>query len=66
VLDPYTEVEAKCIMKMLVGAVSYMHRRGVVHRDLKYENVMFVERMERSRLSIKVSFIWGDIMMYSN
>ncbi|KAL7507979.1 hypothetical protein ACHAXN_005100 [Cyclotella atomus] len=54
VLDPYTEMEAKCIMKQLCNAVSYMHRRGVVHRDLKYENVMFVERMDRARLSIKL------------
>jgi serine/threonine protein kinase len=59
VLDPYTETEAKCIMKQLCNAVSYMHRRGVVHRDLKYENVMFVERMDRARLSIKVRS--GDI-----
>ena len=54
VMDPYVEGEARSVMKQLCMAVSYMHRRGVVHRDLKYENVMFVERAERSRLSIKV------------
>jgi serine/threonine protein kinase len=54
VMDPYTEGEARGIMKQLCQAVSYMHRRGVVHRDLKYENVMFVDCADRSRMSIKV------------
>jgi serine/threonine protein kinase len=53
-MDPYEEKEARGIMKQLCTAVAYMHRRGVVHRDLKYENVMFVERTTRDRLSIKV------------
>ena len=35
VLDPYSEGEAKCIMRQLLQAISYMHHRGVVHRDLK-------------------------------
>ena len=57
--DPYTEREARLIVRQLGMAMGYMHRRGVVHRDLKYENVMFVERGgggsgERGRMSIKV------------
>ncbi len=56
VRDPYEEWEAKEIMTQLMMAVGYMHRRGIVHRDLKYENVMFVEpRHGKSRLEIKVS-----------
>jgi serine/threonine protein kinase len=55
VMDPYSEGEARGIMKQLCQAVSYMHRKGVVHRDLKYENVMFVDCADRSRMSIKVS-----------
>jgi len=55
VRDPYEEWEAKEIMTQLMMAVGYMHRRGIVHRDLKYENVMFVEpRHGKSRLEIKI------------
>ena len=55
VLDPYSEVEAKSILRQLFQAVGYMHRRGIVHRDLKYENVMFVNLQSgRSRMAIKL------------
>lgn len=35
--DKFTESEASQIMRKLVSAVSFMHSRGVVHRDLKPE-----------------------------
>jgi len=53
VWDPYEEYEAKSIVRQLLMAVSYMHHRGIVHRDLKYENVMFSNR-DRSKLEIKL------------
>ena len=33
----FTEAKASCLFKQLVSAVSYMHRKRVVHRDLKPE-----------------------------
>lgn len=33
----FTESEASRIMRQLVSAVSFMHSKGVVHRDLKPE-----------------------------
>mmetsp|Transcript_19424 Transcript_19424/g.41511 ORF Transcript_19424/g.41511 Transcript_19424/m.41511 type:complete len:824 (+) Transcript_19424:59-2530(+) len=53
VWDPYTEGEARAIARQLLRAISYMHHRGIVHRDLKYENVMFSDG-ERSKLEIKL------------
>lgn len=38
----FTEPEASEIMKKLVKAVDSMHRKGVVHRDLKPEVYMFI------------------------
>lgn len=40
--DPYSEIEAARIVSSILSAIAYMHSRGVVHRDLKYENVLFV------------------------
>jgi calcium-dependent protein kinase len=40
--DPYTEEEAARITSCILSAVSYMHSRNILHRDLKYENILFV------------------------
>lgn len=43
-----TEVEAKKIFSQLVDAVSYMHSRNVIHRDLKPNNILFVDKEKES------------------
>jgi serine/threonine protein kinase len=39
--DPYDEEQACKIACSVVDAVNYMHSKGITHRDLKYENIMF-------------------------
>jgi serine/threonine protein kinase len=39
-LEPLPEPEVKKIFKQLVDAVAYIHLKGVVHLDLKLENVL--------------------------
>mmetsp|Transcript_17135 Transcript_17135/g.49554 ORF Transcript_17135/g.49554 Transcript_17135/m.49554 type:complete len:755 (-) Transcript_17135:140-2404(-) len=41
---PYTEREACNIIGKLLSAVAYMHKNNVMHRDLKYENILFETR----------------------
>jgi len=33
------------LFKQLVEGISYMHKKNVVHRDLKLENILFDEEM---------------------
>uniref|UniRef100_A0A7S1VXM4 Calmodulin n=1 Tax=Ditylum brightwellii TaxID=49249 RepID=A0A7S1VXM4_9STRA len=50
--DPYTEEESARIVNSVLSAISYMHKRGVVHRDLKFENIMFVSDHPQSEVKL--------------
>jgi len=49
---PYSEREAAKIIVKLLSAISYMHKSGVVHRDLKFENIMFESKSPDSEIKV--------------
>jgi len=61
--DPYTEEEAARIASSILSAIAYMHSRNILHRDLKYENVLFVNDSPKSEIKLidfGLSKIYGD------
>lgn len=50
--DPYTEEEAARITSSILSAVSYMHSRNILHRDLKYENILFVNDSTHAEIKL--------------
>ena len=49
---PYTESRAAVIVSQLQSALTYMHKRNVIHRDLKFENILFENTEEESPVKI--------------
>jgi calcium-dependent protein kinase len=52
VRDPYSEAEAARIVSSILSAIAYMHSQNVVHRDLKFENVLFVNTSPMSDVKL--------------
>lgn len=58
---PFPEPLARDVMRQLGEAISYMHRMGVVHRDIKLQNVLATRRdprtgcFESSQLFVKLA-----------
>ena len=52
------EIEARKILLQIVNAIQYCHSSGVVHRDLKLENILFKDVED---LSIKVKRFFSII-----
>ncbi|KAL7473881.1 hypothetical protein ACHAXS_014375 [Conticribra weissflogii] len=50
---PYTESQAVVLVRQLTSAIAHMHKNGIVHRDIKFENIMF-ESKDDPRAKIKV------------
>ncbi|KAI8803296.1 kinase-like domain-containing protein [Cladochytrium replicatum] len=51
----WSEEEARIIMARLVNAVAYLHDNGIVHRDIKAENVLLSTDIPNDPFNIKVS-----------
>jgi serine/threonine protein kinase len=51
----YTEQSACAHMKQVIEGVHYLHTRGVVHRDLKLDNLLISKEHDGHRGEIKIA-----------
>ena len=49
---PVKEHEVKRIIKMVLEGVQYLHSRGITHRDLKLENLLYKDATKKSDILI--------------
>ena len=48
----YPEKDAADLVKQILSAVAYMHSKGVIHRDLKAENLLYHTKENNSKIMI--------------
>lgn len=49
---PFSEIRGKAVLRMIASGVSYLHDKGITHRDLKLENLLFKCQSEDSQILI--------------
>ena len=54
-LESNGEQSVAYIVKQLLSALEYIHSRGVVHRDVKPENILLVSKENASNMKVKLS-----------
>uniref|UniRef100_A0A8C4QUF7 CaM kinase-like vesicle-associated protein n=1 Tax=Eptatretus burgeri TaxID=7764 RepID=A0A8C4QUF7_EPTBU len=48
----YSERDASLVIRQVLQAVAYIHSQGVVHRNLKLENIVYYSRLRHSKVVI--------------
>lgn len=49
---PYSEREASTVITQLLSAVSFMHHENMIHRDIKFENILFENRNDDAQIKL--------------
>lgn len=55
-----TKQQIKSILQQLVGVLEYIHNKGIVHRDIKLENILIDQKMQIKLIDFGLCAIKSD------
>ena len=64
--EPIPELRIKVIFKQIYDAVQYLHNKNIIHRDLKTNNIVFLDEGKTHvaiiDFGISSTFCGGDVL----
>lgn len=57
-----TPADTRSVLYNLLSAIEHLHRNGIVHRDIKAENILFTSRNSSARLLLLADFGHAQIL----
>eukprot|EP00928_Gymnodinium_smaydae_P098904 TRINITY_DN9308_c1_g3_i1.p1 TRINITY_DN9308_c1_g3~~TRINITY_DN9308_c1_g3_i1.p1 ORF type:complete len:345 (+),score=35.46 TRINITY_DN9308_c1_g3_i1:28-1062(+) len=57
----HSELKAQNILKQVCAGLAYLHEKGIAHRDVKPENVVYVDETQRSIVLVDFGFASRDM-----
>lgn len=49
----YTEPQAAEVVKQILSAIRHSHDRGICHRDLKFENILWESKAPDAQIKVR-------------
>lgn len=48
----YTEAQAAAVVRQVLSAILHAHQKGICHRDLKFENILWESKAEDAQIKV--------------
>lgn len=50
----YTEAQAAAVVRQVLSAILHAHQKGICHRDLKFENILWESKAEDAQIKVGI------------